>query len=67
MGRRGSGSTRYSGVGGEGSWKYSSLEGYGNQYWPICSNILAWGIPLPDTEAWRAIVYRLITSWTLPK
>ena len=33
------------GVGGEGSWKYGALEGYGNQFWPICSNILAWRTP----------------------
>ena len=30
------------GVGGLGSRKYSALEGYGNQYWPIHSSILAW-------------------------
>ena len=30
------------GVGGYGSRKYSALEGYGNQYWPIHSGILAW-------------------------
>ena len=34
-----------SGVSGEGSRKYSALEGYGNQYWPIRANILAWRIP----------------------
>ena len=28
--------------GGKGSRKYSALEGYGNQYWPILSSILAW-------------------------
>ena len=39
------------GVGSEGSKKYSALEGYGNQYWPICSSILAWRTPLPDREA----------------
>ena len=47
------------GVGGEGSKKYSTLEGYGNQYWPICSSILAWRTPLPDREAWQATVYRV--------
>ena len=36
------------GVGGSGSRKYSALEGYGNQYWPVCSSILAWRTPLPD-------------------
>ena len=33
------------GAGGQGSRKYSALEGYGNQHWPICSNILAWRTP----------------------
>ena len=33
------------GVGGWGSRKYSALEGDGNQYWPICSSILAWRTP----------------------
>ena len=33
------------GVGGQGSRKYSALEGYGNQYWPICSSMLAWRTP----------------------
>ena len=46
------------GVGRLGSRKYSALEGYGNQYWPICSSILAWRTPLPDREAWQATVYR---------
>ena len=36
----------FRGVGGYGSWKYSALEGYGKQYWPICSSILAWRTPL---------------------
>ena len=36
------------GVGGYGSRKYSALEGYGNQYWPIHSNILAWRTPLAE-------------------
>ena len=36
--------------GTQGSWwlgsrKYSAVEGYGNQYWPICSRILAWKTP----------------------
>ena len=26
--------------------KYSALEGFGNQYWPVCSSILAWRTPL---------------------
>jgi len=55
------------GVGSEGSWKYSALKGYGNQYWPIHSNILAWGIPLPDREVRQATVYRVAKSWTQPK
>ena len=46
------------GVGGQGSRKYIILEGYGNQYWPICSSILAWRTPLPDREAWQATDYR---------
>ena len=36
------------GVGGQGSRKYSALEGYGNQYWPICSSILAQRAPLTE-------------------
>ena len=28
--------------------KYSALEGYGNQYWPIHSSILAWRTPLTE-------------------
>ena len=53
------------GVGSQGSRKYSALEGYGNQYWPIHSSILAWRNPLPDREAWQAIVYRVAKSRTL--
>ena len=52
------------GVGSEGSKKYSALEGYGNQYWPICSSILAWRTPLPDREAWQATVYSVAKSQT---
>ena len=65
---RGSGSTRYSGglvarvVGNKGA-----LEGYSNQYWPICSSILAWKTSLPDREAWQATVYRVPKSQTRPK
>ena len=33
------------GAGRKGSRKYSALEGYGNQYWPIRSSILAWRSP----------------------
>ena len=55
------------GVGGLSSRKYSALEGYGNQYWPICSSILAWRTPLPDREAWQATVYRVAKSQTLLK
>ena len=36
------------GVDGQGSRKYSALVGYGNQYWPICSSILAWRISLTE-------------------
>ena len=32
-------------VGSYGGRKYGALEGYGNQYWPICSSILAWRTP----------------------
>ena len=28
-------------VGSKGSRIYNALEGHGNQYWPICSSILA--------------------------
>ena len=52
------------GVGGYGSRKYSTLEEYGNQYWPICSSILAWRAPLSDKEAWQATVYRVAKSDT---
>ena len=45
MGHRGSGSTRYSGVGSEGSREYRALEGYGHPHWPIHSSILAWRTP----------------------
>ena len=48
------------GVGGQGSRKYNTLEGYGNQYWPIHSSILAQRIPLPDREAWQATVFSLV-------
>ena len=33
------------GVGSSGSRIYSALEGYGSQYWPIRSSILAWRTP----------------------
>ena len=33
------------GVGSYGSRKYSALGGYGNQYWPVRSSILAWRTP----------------------
>ena len=33
------------GVGSQGSRRYRALEGHGSQYWPICSSLLAWGIP----------------------
>ena len=47
------------GFGGQGSRKYSALEGYGSQYWPIRSSILAWRTPLSDREAWQATVHRV--------
>ena len=55
-----------------GSWwlgqqENSALEGYGYQYWPICSTFLACRTPLPDREAWWATVYRVAKSWTLLK
>ena len=50
--------------GGKGSRKHSALEGYGNQYWPIRSSILAWKTSLPDREAWQATVYRVAKSRT---
>jgi len=40
----------------------AAAEGYGNQYWPICSGILAWRIPRPDREAWQATIYRVSKS-----
>ena len=55
------------GVGGQGSRKYSALKGYGNQYLPNHSSILAWRISLTDREAWQATVYRVAKSQTLPK
>ena len=39
-------------------------EGYGHQYWPICSSIPVWRTPLPDREAWQATVYRVAKSRT---
>ena len=45
----------------------SALEGYGSQYWPIHSSVLAWRTPFPDKEAWQAAVFRATKSWTLPK
>ena len=58
----------FRGVGGEGSRKYSALEGYGNQYWPVHSRILAWRTPpLPDRDAWQATIYRAAKSCTLLK
>ena len=40
-------------VGSYSSRKYSDLEGYGNQYWPICSSILAWRTTFPFAEDMR--------------
>ena len=42
MGRRASGSTRYSGELAARAAGNSALEGDGSQYWPIRSSILAW-------------------------
>ena len=70
LGHSGSGNTRYLGGGRggvQGSRKYSALEGYGNQYWPIRSNVLAWRTPLPHRETWQATVHRAEESWTRPK
>ena len=64
MGHRGSGSTRYSGVCGWGSRKYGALEGYGNQYQPIRSSILA-GEPPSLTEKPGRPVYRVTAKATL--
>ena len=66
MGRRGSGSTRYSGrAGGEDSRKHGALEGDGNQYWPVHSNVLAWRTPLPVEKPGRPPVHRVTKIWTL--
>ena len=63
MGHRGSGSTRDSwGVVARAAGNIA-LEGYGNQYWPICSSI-AWRTSVPDREAWKATVCRVTESWT---
>ena len=51
-------------VGSYSSRKYSDLEGYGNQYWPIHSSIVAWKTPLLDREACQATVYRVAKSQT---
>ena len=51
------------GVGGYGSRKYSTLEGYGNQYWPIRSSILAWTPPSLTEKPGRP-VYRVAKSRT---
>ena len=51
MGGRGSGSTRFSGeLAARAAGNTGALEGYGNQYWPICSSLLAWRTPLLDRE-----------------
>ena len=41
------------GVGGYGSRKYTALEGYDNQYWSICSRILAWRTPSLTAKSGR--------------
>ena len=58
MGRRGSGSTRYSGVGGQGSRKYRALEGDGHPHWPIQFQYFCLENP-SLTEAWQATVCRV--------
>jgi len=45
LGPRDSGSTTYSGGLAARTAGNSALEGYGNQYWPIGSSILAWRTP----------------------
>ena len=56
------------GVGGYGSRKYSTLEGYGNQYWPIRSSILAWTPPSltekPGSPVYRVAKSRTQLKWT---
>ena len=42
LGRRGSASTGYSGELVARAAGNSALEGYGSQYWPIHSSVLAW-------------------------
>ena len=53
------------GVGSYSRRKYSALEGYGNQYWPIESSILAWRTPL--TEKPGRPQSTALQSWTGPK
>ena len=57
LGSRDSGRTRYSGElvarNIAASRKYSALEGYGDQYWPICSSMLAWRTTPSLTEESR--------------
>ena len=55
------------GVGSQDSRKFSAVEGYGNQYLPIHSSILAGRNPLPDREAWQATIHRVTKGQTLPK
>ena len=51
------------GIGSYGSRKYSVLEVYGNQYWTICSSILARRTP-SLTEKTDRPVYRVAKSQT---
>ena len=66
MGRRGSGSTRYSGELAErAAGNTVLLKGMATsigQYTPVFLP----GEP-PDREAWQATVYRVAKSWTGPK
>ena len=56
--------------GTQGGWQLGqqeiyALEGYGNQYWPIHSSILAWRTALPDRPG--RPVFKTAKSRTLPK
>ena len=65
LGRRGSGSTRYSGglAARAAGRKYSALEGYGTQYWPICSSILAGEPPSLTETPGRVVKSRTLPEW----
>ena len=63
LGRRDSGSTRYSGELVARASGNSALEGYGNRCWPIHSCSLAWRIPLTE----KTTVHRVAKSPAPPK